>query len=69
MIVAPDGAIGFIDCGHAGRADRYLDLAVTAVEIEEHFGPGGVKIFADAYGERHWDARTAAFYADLYELF
>ena len=69
MIVAPDGTVGFIDCGHAGRADRYLDLAVVAAEIEDHFGRGAVKIFADAYGERRWDARKAAFYADLYELF
>jgi aminoglycoside phosphotransferase len=69
MIVAPDGAVGFIDCGHAGRADRYLDLAVTAAEIAEYFGRRSVSLFADAYGARRWHARKAAFYSDLYELF
>jgi aminoglycoside phosphotransferase len=68
MIVAAEG-VGFVDCGHAGRADRYLDLAVTAAEIEEYFGAGAIKLFADAYGEGRWDARKAAFYGDLYELF
>ena len=69
MIVAPDGEIGFIDCGHAGRADRYLDLAVIADGIDEYFGRRSVKIFAIAYGAGGWNARKAAFYADLYELF
>jgi aminoglycoside 3'-phosphotransferase-2 len=69
MIVDPDGAVGFIDCGHAGRADRYLDLAVTAAEIAERFGRRCLKTFADAYGEPRWNARKAAFYADLYEFF
>ena len=69
MIIALDGAVGFIDCGHAGRADRYLDLAVIAAEIAEYFGRRAIKTFADAYGEGRWNARKAAFYADLYELF
>jgi len=69
MVVAPDGAIGFIDCGHVGRADRYLDLAVIADEIDEYFGRRAIKIFADAYGGGRWNATKAAFYADLYELF
>jgi aminoglycoside phosphotransferase len=69
MIVASDGAVGFIDCGHAGRADRYLDLAVIAAEIAEYFGRRSVSLFADAYGVRRWNARKAAFYSDLYELF
>jgi aminoglycoside 3'-phosphotransferase-2 len=69
MILAPDGEIGFIDCGHAGRADRYLDLAVIAAEIDEYFGRRSVKLFADAYGAGRWDASKAAFYTDLYELF
>ena len=35
MIVGSDGTVGFVDCGFAGRADRYLDLAVIAAEIRE----------------------------------
>jgi aminoglycoside 3'-phosphotransferase-2 len=69
MIVAPDGGVGFVDCGHAGRADRYLDLAVAAAEVVDHFGRDSLKIFADAYGGQRWNAQKAAFYADLYELF
>ena len=30
--------LGFVDCGHCGKADRYLDLAIAAQEIEDNFG-------------------------------
>jgi aminoglycoside 3'-phosphotransferase II len=69
MIVDADGTIGFIDCGHAGRADRYLDLGVLAAEIADHFGRRAVKTFAQAYGVQRWDARKAGYYGDLYEFF
>ncbi len=39
LIVDDGGCIGFVDCGNAGRGDRYLDLAVLADDIREHFGP------------------------------
>ena len=69
MIVGPDGRIGFIDCGHAGRADRYLDLAVAGAEIAELFGPERVRSFAKAYGLARWNARKVIYFADLYEFF
>ncbi|MPZ39534.1 MAG: APH(3') family aminoglycoside O-phosphotransferase [Rhizobiales bacterium] len=69
MIISPDGAVGFIDCGHAGRADRYLDLGVLAAEIADHFGRRSVKTFARGYGVQRWNGRKAAYYADLYEFF
>jgi kanamycin kinase len=69
VIIDPDGNVGFVDCGHAGRADRYLDLAVFAAEIVDHFGPRSVTTFARAYGVQRWNGRKAAYYADLYELF
>jgi aminoglycoside 3'-phosphotransferase-2 len=69
MIVGDDGAVGFVDCGQAGRADRYLDLAVTAGYIKEEFGKATVTRFARAYGEPSWQSAKAAFFADLYELF
>jgi aminoglycoside 3'-phosphotransferase-2 len=69
MIIGADGTVGFIDCGHAGRADRYLDLGVLAAEIGDHFGRRAVKTFARAYGVQRWNVRKADYYADLYELF
>jgi aminoglycoside 3'-phosphotransferase II len=69
MVVSPDGAIGFIDCGHSGRADRYLDLGVLAAEIGDHFGPRSLTAFTRAYGLQRWNGRKAAYYSDLYELF
>jgi aminoglycoside 3'-phosphotransferase-2 len=69
MIVAADGGVAFIDCGHAGRSDRYLDLAIVGAEIVERFGRQGLTIFMEAYGQSHWDDRKGAYYCDLYELF
>jgi aminoglycoside 3'-phosphotransferase-2 len=69
MIVEQDGSVGFVDCGHCGVADRYLDLAVAGQEIADGFGSAGVAAFAAAYGETHWDTAKARFFADLYELF
>jgi aminoglycoside phosphotransferase len=69
MIVGDDGKIGFIDCGNAGAADRYVDLAVTVGELAERLGEDARALFARAYGKLAWDARKAAFYDDLYEFF
>jgi aminoglycoside phosphotransferase len=69
MLLDEEGAVGFIDCGQVGRADRYLDLAVLAAEIVDRFGPAAVRVFARAYGIRRWNVSKAAYYADLYELF
>ena len=69
LVIGPNGDVGFVDCGHAGRADRYLDLGVLAGEIADHFGRRFVTTFARAYGAQRWDVRKAAYYSDLYELF
>jgi aminoglycoside 3'-phosphotransferase II len=69
MIVGPDCEIGFVDCGHAGRADRYLDLGIVAAGIAADFGRRWVKVFAEAYGEPSLDKRKTAYYEDLYEFF
>ncbi len=63
------GIVGFIDCGRAGRADRYIDLALLGAEIEERFGPEWITPFARAYGLPSWDAGKALWFSDLYELF
>jgi aminoglycoside phosphotransferase len=69
MLIGPDGELGFIDCGHAGRSDRYLDLAVVETELRTGFGHDAAQGFIAAYGIHQWDERKAAFFRDLYELF
>lgn len=69
MLIGPGYTIGFVDCGRAGRADRYLDLAVTANYIAEIYGEKWIRPFAKAYGETEWQDDKARYFLDLYELF
>jgi aminoglycoside 3'-phosphotransferase-2 len=69
ILIDGTGAVGFLDCGRAGRGDRYLDLTLLAAEIEEHFAADGVGRFLEAYGLSRWDDERATFFRDLYELF
>lgn len=68
LLLDADGDLGFIDCGHAGRGDRYLDLEAITNDIDEHFGPQWIEPFARAYGIA-LDADKLRFFDDLYELF
>jgi aminoglycoside 3'-phosphotransferase II len=68
LLVDAGGKIGFIDCGHAGRGDRYLDLEAVAADIGEHFGPEWIEAFAVHYGLK-LDPAKLRFFSDLYELF
>jgi aminoglycoside 3'-phosphotransferase-2 len=69
LILGPDGQIGFVDCSHCGRADRYVDLALLVGELEDRLGPRAREAFIAAYGHLRWAVRKAEFYRDLYELF
>ncbi len=69
MLIGADGELGFIDCGHAGRSDRYVDLAVAEAELRACFGHDATQGFIAAYGIHQWDERKAVFFRDLYELF
>jgi aminoglycoside 3'-phosphotransferase II len=69
LLIRLDGELGFIDCGHAGRSDRYMDLAVVEAELRTGFGPDAAQCFKASYGVRAWDEQKAAFFIDLYELF
>src|SRR5262249_6841040 len=69
MLIGPSGELGFIDCGHSGRSDRYLDLALVESELLTEFGPEIARSFVAAYGILEWDDGKAAFFQDLYELF
>jgi aminoglycoside 3'-phosphotransferase-2 len=69
LIVDTDGNVGFIDCGNAGRGDRYIDLALLAADIEGHYGADARRDFIATYGEGNWDVAKSSYYLDLYELF
>jgi len=69
ILIDDGGTVGFIDCGNAGRADRYVDLSLIATEVEEHFGAQWLEPFVRAYGRTRWDPAKARYFSDLYELF
>ena len=69
MMIDKNGNLGFVDCGNAGRGDRYVDLAVLAADIEDDRGAEAAAQFVKAYGVHAWDPAKARYYTDLYELF
>jgi aminoglycoside 3'-phosphotransferase II len=69
ILIDTDGNVGFIDCGHAGRGDRYLDLEAVTANIEVHFGSEWVEPFALSYDKLELDPVKLRFFSDLYELF
>ena len=69
LILSKDGQVGFVDCGNAGKADRYVDLAVLTAGLEERFGAEALGAFSQGYGHLPWDSKKTDFYLDLYELF
>lgn len=69
IMIAENGTVGFIDCGNAGRADRYTDLAVLTADIEANHGADAAALFISGYGGGRWDSAKARYFLDLYELF
>ena len=71
ILIDSAGLIGFVDCGHCGRADRYVDLAVITSEIEDQFGQEWLGDFFRAYGFgfHPWRSSKMRFFSDLYDLF
>jgi aminoglycoside 3'-phosphotransferase-2 len=70
IMLETSGTVGFVDCGHSGLADRYVDLSVIVWEIENNFGQEWIDSFFRAYGLGNtWDRSKLRYYANLYELF
>jgi aminoglycoside phosphotransferase len=69
LLIDDAANVGFIDCGHAGRGDRYFDLATIIADIDTHFGPDCIPLFERSYGHAAFDGRKLEFFNDLYELF
>jgi aminoglycoside phosphotransferase len=69
LLIDDKGNIGFIDCGHSGRGDRYVDLEAVTSDIDEYFGASWNEKFALDYGKAELDSAKLRFFSDLYELF
>jgi aminoglycoside phosphotransferase len=60
---------GFVDCGNAGVADRYQDLALCARSVAYNFGPELVPVLFAKYGIEKVDEGKLAYYQLLDEFF
>jgi len=69
VIFDGDAVAGFVDCGRAGAADAYQDLALAAHSIAGNLGPAWVVPFFEAYGLSLPDDRKLRLYRLLDEFF
>jgi aminoglycoside 3'-phosphotransferase-2 len=60
---------GLIDCGRAGMADRYQDLALIVRDVAGTFGDACVAPFLLAYGAPELRRDRLAYYTLLDEFF
>ena len=60
-------AVGFLDLGELGVADRWWDLAVATWSLDWNLGPGYEDVFLAEYGVEN-DDRRVPFYRLLYDL-
>lgn len=67
VLVEGDRAVGFVDLGELGVADRWWDVAVGAWSCTWNLGPGFEGLFYRVYGIEP-DERKIAFYRLLYDL-
>jgi len=74
VLLEEDGAGGYrvsglVDCGSAGVADPYQDLALCARSIASDFGPDLVPVLFARYGLERVDEAKLAYYQLLDEFF
>ena len=74
VILVDDGAAGFrvsgfVDCGNAGIADRYQDLALCARSVAHNYGAEWVSVLFAQYGLDRPDEAKSAWYQLLDEFF
>jgi hypothetical protein len=60
---------GFVDCGNAGIADAYQDLALAARSVARNFGEPLVRVLFAKYGLAQPDEPKLAYYQLLDEFF
>ncbi len=60
---------GFVDCGNAGIADRYQDLALCARSVADNLGDEWVQTLVARYGLDRVDEGKLAYYQLLDEFF
>ena len=74
VLLVDDGAggfrvSGFVDCGNAGAADPYQDLALCARSVAQNFGAELVPTLFARYGLERVDEAKLAYYQLLDEFF
>jgi aminoglycoside 3'-phosphotransferase II len=74
VMLVDDGAggfrvSGFVDCGNAGIADRFQDLALCARSVARNFGAEWVPVLFARYGIERPDEAKIAYYQLLDEFF
>lgn len=67
VLIERDEAVGFLDLGELGVADRWWDIAVGSWSVTWNLGPGFEDYFYESYGVEP-DPRRIAFYRLLYDL-
>lgn len=67
VLIEAAEAVGFLDLGQLGVADRWWDIAVGSWSVTWNLGPGLENHFYESYGVEP-DLRRIAFYRLLYDL-
>ncbi len=67
ILIREGRAVGYVDLGELGVADRWWDLAVATWSLNWNLGPGFEGLFLREYGAA-LDSDRMAFYRLMYDL-